>query len=299
MEPRRIIDPKGRQAAFNSESRGQWGGFAGHRRKVSTLLGAGAEPGRARLCILGAGNCNDLDLPALLAAHREVHLVDLDPVALARGAARQGVSEHPSLHRLGGVDVTGMLDAIATWSPRTDIQAGDLSALAEWPARRVAPALPGPYDLVASTCLLSPLIGNAFHAVGPGHPRFMALVRAIRLGHLRLLTQLAAPGGTAILITDVVSSDTFPTLGSLPDSSLAGLLPRLAREGNFFHGLNPEDLPPIFRRDPVLNSRVSGLESIPPWRWNLHSRVYLVWAMKCGVDAFLSPCRGETCDRIV
>jgi hypothetical protein len=295
VERGRILDPKGRQAAFNSESRDQWGGFAGHRQKVSTLLGAGAGagpgavPGQTRLCVLGAGNCNDLDLPALLMAHREVHLVDLDPEALARGATRQGVAEHPSLRRFGGVDVTGMLDAIATWSPLTPIRPADLSALAEWPAGRVAQALPAPYDLVASTCLLSPLIGNAFHAVGAGHPQFMALVQAIRLGHLRLLTQLAASGGMAVLVTDLVSSETFPTLGSLPESFLSGLLPRLARDRNFFHGVNPAVLSSIFRQDPVLNARVAGLESIPPWRWDLHSRLYLVWAMKYRVDA--SPSR--------
>jgi hypothetical protein len=218
-------------------------------------------------------------------AHREVDLVDLDPEALARGVARQGVAEHPSLHRFGGVEVTGMLDAIATWSPRTPIRPAELSALAEWPARRVGLTLPGPFDLVASTCLLRPLIGNAFHAVGEGHPQFSELVQAIRVGHLCLLTQLAASGGAAILITDLVSSDTFPTLESLPESSLPGLLPRLARERNFFHGVNPADLASLFRRDPVLDATVTGLESIPPWRWNLHSRVYLVWAMKYRVDA--------------
>jgi hypothetical protein len=279
-----VNDPKRLQAALNSASQAQWDAFASHRRKVSALLMTGADPGRTRLCVLGAGNGNDLDLPALLRAHREVHLVDLDPGALTRGATRQGVAEHPSLHRHGGVDVTAMLDAIATWSPRTPIPPADLAALADWPARRVGRALPGPFDLVASTCLLRPLIGNASHAVGEGHPQFEALVRAIRRGHLRLLTHLAAPGGTAVLITDLVSSDTLPALGSLPEPSLPGLLPRLAREGNFFHGVDPEVLPSLFRQDPVLNARIAGLELISPWRWTLHTRLYLVWAMKYRID---------------
>ena len=76
-------DPRGRQSGFNAESRDQWNAFSGHRQKVSALLGAGAEPRAGRLCVLGAGNCNDLDLASLLQAHREVHLVDLDAVALA------------------------------------------------------------------------------------------------------------------------------------------------------------------------------------------------------------------------
>ena len=181
-----------------------------------------------------------------------------------------------------------MLDAIASWSPQTPIGPADLEALAEWPSRRVGLALPGPFDLVASTCLLSPLIGNAYHAVGERHPRFLALVRAIRAGHLRLLTHLTAPGGTAVLITDVASTDTFPTLGSVPETSLPGLLRELAVGRKFFHGVDPAALTAIFRQDPVLSARVASLERIPPWRWNLHERVYLVLAMRCRMYEALS-----------
>jgi hypothetical protein len=281
-----VDDPRGRQIKFNAESRGQWDAFAGHRRRVSDLLGAPDGP-RGRLCVLGAGNCNDLDLPALLELHRELYLVDLDREALERGVTRQGVAGHSSLHLLGGFDLTGMHGVIEGWSPRAVISDEDIAALGECPARRIASAVPGPFDLVASTCLLRPLIGEAYHAVGQGHPRFSELVRAIRLGHLRLLTRLVAPGGSAILISDIVSSATLPELGSLPDSALPGLLPRLVRERNFFHGVSPTSLASSIQRDPIMRTRVIGQEPIPPWRWRLHSRVYLVWALRylIGVDA--------------
>lgn len=272
-------DPTGRQVAFNAASRDQWGAFEGHRRRVTSLLTAGAEPGRSRLCVLGAGNGNDLDLPVLLAAHREVHLVDLDADALARGARAQGVADAPNLHRHGGLDLTAMLDAVASWTPRTPIGPGDLAALAGWPSQRVPLALPGGFDVVASTCLLSQLIGNAFHAVGEAHPQFLPLVQAIRAGHLRLMTSLAAPGGTPVLITDVTSSDTLPELPRLDESSLPALLPRLARERNYFHGVNPAVLPTLFRLDPDLSGRATDLETVAPWRWRLHDRVYLVMAL--------------------
>ncbi len=274
-------DPRGRQAAFNASSRDQWDGFSGHRQKVAALLGAGVAPGGTRLCVLGAGNGNDLDLPALLEAHREVHLVDLDSGALASGLERQGVADHPALRSHGGIDVTGMLNAVASWSPRASIAPADLQALVEWPSRRVGLALPGPFDLVASTCLLSPLIGNAYHAVGEGHPQFLALVGAIRTGHMRLLTHLTAPGGTAILITDVASTDTFPTLRAVPEDTLPGLLRELALGRRFFHGVDPAALTEALRHDSVLSARVASLERIPPWRWNLHARVYLVLAIRC------------------
>jgi len=278
-------DPRRRQARFNAGSRGQWSGFEGHRREVSALLGPEGRPGISRLCVLGAGNGNDLDLPALLASHREVHLVDLDPTALDHAAGHQAVAGTPALRCFGGLDLTGLLDAIAGWSPTTPIGPRDLEALVEWPARRVGLALPGPYDVVASTCLLSPLIGNASVALGERHPRFEAVVGAIRLGHLRLLAGLTAPGGTSVLISDVTSTDHHPTLASAPDASLPSLLARLCREGGLIRGVNPAEVIAAIRGDPALSARVAGLEPVRPWRWRLFAREYLVWAVRCRFGA--------------
>src|SRR5262249_7825480 len=157
LERDHMDDSRRRQSTFNAESRGQWDAFASHRQKVSGLLAAPGDPRRNRLCILGAGNCNELDLPRLLNAQSKPHLGGLDAKALVRGVTRQGVAGHPSLHLIGGFDVTGMLGAIATWSPRAWIHDAAIAALTESPPRRVASALPGPFDLVASTCLLRPL----------------------------------------------------------------------------------------------------------------------------------------------
>ena len=274
-------DPKARQTRFNAESLDQWGQFAEHRRMVSGLLGSGGEPGSTRLCVLGAGNANDLDLPALLARHRQVHLVDLDARALAAGTLRQGVVDHPGLIAHGSLDLTGMLDAVARWSPLGPITDHDLQALIDWPGQRVSLALPGRFDLVASTCLLSQIIGNAFVAVGGNHPRFLEAVRAIRLGHLRLLTELALPGGQVVLINDVVSSEKFPALANTPNHALPGLLKELSLDRGLIHGMNPAEILELFRTDPVLAARVESLEVAPPWRWKLHQRVYLVWGLRC------------------
>jgi hypothetical protein len=155
-----------RQSNFNAASRNQWAGFAPPRSRVSALLGAGAAAAGSRLCVLGASNGNDLDLAALLAAHREVDLVDLDADALTCGARRQDVEGHPGLTLHGGPDVTAMLDDMASWIPLHAIEGPTLAALMNWPAERVAPILPGRFDRVTSTCLLSRLIDTARHAPG-------------------------------------------------------------------------------------------------------------------------------------
>jgi hypothetical protein len=226
------------QAEYNRGSLFGWQVFAGHRQRVTELLGRGATPG-SRLCVLGAGNANDLDLAALMQAYREVHLVDLDADAMARGAARQGVADNPGLHRHGGIDLTGALDALAALSPASAVGDDAVAACAEEPVRSLSPALPGPFDVAASTCLLSQLIAGVVQTVGEGHPRFLDLVQALRLGHLRLLTHLVAPGGLGLLITDIVSSDSFPALPSVAEEALPGVLAQLVRGRNFFHGLNP------------------------------------------------------------
>jgi hypothetical protein len=265
-----------RQERFNAQSFDQWVGFSEHRQRVSNLLATGS----GRLCVLGSGNGNDLDLASLLKAYREVHLVDLDAEALARGVERQGLADQPSLVRHGSLDVTGMLDAMARWSPLEPIARADLEALVDWPARRVGLALPGSFDTVASTCLLSQLIGNAHHSIGEAHPQFGQVVRAIRLGHLRLLAHLARPGGRVVLITDVASSDWVPDLGEWPEASLSDLVPRLSRERGLIHGVNPAELLTLFRLDPVLAAKLDRAELAPPWRWRLHSRTYLVCAIE-------------------
>lgn len=268
------------QITNNRGSRDSWEFYRSHREKITAHLAMGLLSERSQLCVLGAGNGNDLDLGALLDYYEEIHLVDLDAEALAQGTARQDCGKQARVHRYGGVDVTGVLETLGGWSPQTVIQAADLSACTEEPIRRVCPILPGPFTVVASTCLLSQLIKAVIQAVGERHPRFLELLQAVRAGHLRLLTQLVAPGGFGVLISDMVSSDTFPGLATLPESALESTLVQLIRQGNFFHGLNPSAVAAALRTDTVLASQIADMESLRPWRWNFGPRVYAVWGMK-------------------
>src|SRR5262249_21905853 len=148
------------------------------------------------------------------------------------------------------------------------------------PLRRAAPALPGPFTVAASTCLLSQLINAVVQAVGATHPRFLPLIQAVRAGHLRLLNRLIAPGGRGVLITDFVSSQTVPNLATLPENALENTLVELIRQGNFFHGLNPYALIAAFRGDSAASSGAIDVQSLRPWRWNLGPRLYAVWGLK-------------------
>src|SRR5437660_103300 len=65
----------------NRETAEGWQPFAEHRARVTGLL----LPGARRLAVLGAGNCNELDLTALGDAYREIHLADPDGARAAGG----------------------------------------------------------------------------------------------------------------------------------------------------------------------------------------------------------------------
>ncbi len=274
------MDPLvGRQIAFNATSREHWEAFGEHRRHLTEVLLQGAKAGQSRLCVLGAGNANDLELPALLAAHGEVHLVDIDADSLALGASRQGVAEHRGLRLHSGVDVTAALGSISGWTPLSHLQSADFRFLSEMPASRVTPKLPGRFDCVASTCLLSQIWETAAHALGRSHRQLAEVDAALVIGHLRLMAQLVISGGNAILVSEVVSSDTLPQLAEMSSDEIESLLPKLRREGNHFRGAHPQQLLAVLRSDAHLGPRLIESSALAPWRWRLHNRSYLVNAM--------------------
>src|SRR5204863_8063997 len=101
--PRDLIEVHRR---YNRNSADLWEPFANHRQRVTALARAA---GGTTLAVLGAGNCNDLDLPALAGAFQQIHLADLDADALGRARARQPpeIAERLVLH--APVDLSGAL----------------------------------------------------------------------------------------------------------------------------------------------------------------------------------------------
>lgn len=262
------------QHDHNVQTADGWERFAEHRRRVTQILCR--EPG-GRLCVLGAGNCNDLDLAALAEAYEEVHLVDLDEDALRKAVARQQ-PPHPDRVHLHGCEVTGILDQLADWTPHSAARESEVDS-----AIKAALAVAAPLSLqsshVASICLLSQLIHSLVLSLGETHPKFVELMSALRLRHLQLLGELTLPGGRATLVSDVVSSDTCPAIKSVTDEQVAPLVRQAIDQRNFFHGTNPAVIVQTLRTDAVLAPLVRDLELIPPWRWDLGPRTYAVYGI--------------------
>jgi hypothetical protein len=140
---------------------------------------------RGRLLVLGAGNCNDLDLPTLLRTFSEVHLLDVDLEAMTLGVQRQGLHAESPIYLHGNVDVSGIMDRCAAWtcSPGSPGQHEIDVTIQDSLGHGWGPDYQG-FDVTASIGLLSQLIEMTILALGEGHPNCLALLSAVRLRHI-------------------------------------------------------------------------------------------------------------------
>jgi hypothetical protein len=253
--------------------------FRGHREAVTRLLAGAAAAGGDRLCVLGAGNAFDLQLEELLTRFAEVHLVDIDAAAVAR--ARERVPEGPRSRLIAHtpLDLSGMFQDIERWG-RMQVTPQELMAAPAVGAKRIAAALPGPFDVVASTCLLTQLQLTLLQLLGDTHRLFIALREFLTLTHLRTLAALTKPGGRALLVTDLCSAELFPHGRPRNDADLTLLMQELVDKGHVIHSSHPELIRATLEDDPVLERSFDGGQLSPPWLWqNGPDRRFLVYAL--------------------
>lgn len=138
---------------------------------------------------------------------------------------------------------------------------------------------PNSYSVAASVCLLSQLVESITLTLGENHPRFVELMTCIRREHLRRLASLTAPGGSVVLIVDVVSSQTLPQLAAVSLTKLPALLSRAISNRNFFSGMNPFVIKRLLETDEILATNLTGVRLSNPWVWDLGPRRYAVCAL--------------------
>lgn len=269
------------QARRNIELRDAWQQFEPHRKRITELLIRAASGPAGSIGILGAGNGNDLDLPALLGTFRELHLVDWDSLALANGARRQGLAGNPAVHLHGDCELSGIAHLVAPWSadrPPTEQELRSAAALA---ATAPLPLAGGSLAVAASVCLLSQIL-EPISALAPAASvvaAWLELLAAVRARHLAILTEMVHLGGKALLITDVVSSDTAPELLTTLPETLPAVLTRLLNARNFFTGLSPAVVIEALRANPLVAGQASAIAPIAPWLWDMGSRRYVVYGL--------------------
>ncbi len=274
------VDVAHLQSKRNADSRDGWECFASHRAHVTRLLLNPTDAADSSLCVLGAGNCNDIDLQQLAAAYSQIDLVDIDGDAIVNGVARQGVAANEAIH-CHSIDVTGVANLLSAWEPSSPASAGEVVACIQTAKQSRLEFDNRQFTTVASVCLLSQLLESVMLSVEQSHPQFLELLTCVRREHLRLALDLVQPGGSFVLVTDIVSSVTLPQLDSMPMSELPRLVREAIEQRNFFTGMNPAVITNILQTDPDISSQLSDLCITNPWLWDLGPRRYAV----CGFTA--------------
>ncbi|MDB4979961.1 MAG: hypothetical protein JWM82_713 [Myxococcales bacterium] len=233
--------------------------------------------------MLGAGNGSDLDLPRLAEMFNEIHLVDLDGDALARGHAalparlRERVVLHPD------VDLTGLIEHLDDWGDAFPAEA-DLG-------RAAVPAIQSilgsiltragrRFDTVVSTCVLSQLAVPFHRAWLLPASAWANLHAALTAIHLSTLSGLTAPGGTGLLIFDVLSSKNAPALRELDPEALEAIEAFAKAHLAAGKTLEPEPSSLLLRlQSPGMERIVETPRLTPPWSWDIGAETQLVYGL--------------------
>jgi hypothetical protein len=253
-----------------------WDLYAAHRARLTDAILQSAAPAGGRLCVLGAGACNDFDLARAAEVFSEIHLVDLDEKALARGVARHEAPVRARLHR-HALDLSGLsARRLARWR-RAAPEAAELEEVSAETLDAICDRLPGPFDVVASSCVLTQMAFALRESLGERHPALETIRFALMRTHLSSLVALTAPGGAVLFASDLVSSSTFPLEGQSPDRDLEDVMREVVESGAGYYAANPELVAGVL-------SHAGKPELLPPWLWTGPlGRTYLVYALRLAV----------------
>jgi hypothetical protein len=246
--------------------------FESHRKRVTEIVCARAAG--PRLCVFGAGNAWDIDLGTLLTSFETVHLVDIDGESLERARARvpSALRERIVLH--GDVDLTGLLDRL---DDLESVDSGQLAELAVAATRQTVERLGSDFDTTLSTCILSQLVLPFQRSWARSAQEWGMLEAALTALHLTTLSAATRPGGSSVVVFDVLSSKYEPELEAFAHESTEALVSFVARSRARLQP-RPEALLEQLRAP-----NLAGLFARPalttPWLWQLDDALQLVYAL--------------------
>ena len=259
-----------------------WALYAAHREEFTRAVLSAAPKQAGRLCVLGAGKCNDLDLSRLAQAYGELHLVDLEPALVASAVSREDSVTRGRLLPHAPVDLAVLSAKRASKWRRRAPNAAELEAAASTTLQGLLARLSGPFDVVVSACVLTQLGFALSQSFPESHPLLGPLRIATARVHLQTLVGLTAPHGTALFVSDLASSNHYP-LDALPkDAKLDEVLGDVVAKRSFYHLARPD----LIRG--LLEEVAPGRQLTPllPWLWTGPlNRTYLVYGFEISGDS--------------
>ncbi|MEO2015989.1 MAG: hypothetical protein ABGZ53_16640 [Fuerstiella sp.] len=261
--------------------------YTSHRDRIMHLIASTAadlSDGEDQKCssivLLGAGNCLDVDLARVADLFQTIHLVDLDKTAV-----QSVVNAHPQqtdqfrVH--APADIAEPLLSLTSrdFQPEEGNREHCIKVLQALSSENGVADVPEA-DVVISLCVLSQIVGSLSGLIGEDHPTFVNALKALRIGHLRRMLSLLRPGGVAIFVSDIVSSDTAEQLKTATAEQMPEIVKTLVAEKNFFSGTNPSV---VLSELNVLSRLATGpdtVHTIDPWTWHMAERTYAVYAFR-------------------
>lgn len=241
----------------NNNTARLWEEFGPHRSRVTALLeelhqrvfkAGDVEPPSAphgTLCLLGAGNSNDVDLRRLLRRYEAIELVDLDGAALTRGTANiLHAKERLVLH--GGIDLLGISDGVASVYGNGATAAAAVAALERGAVASTLRSLLGRRcDVATATALFAMLVQQVQRHLGisdtmPLEERaahgWDDALSALSRSYLAGLAEAVRPGGAIAHVSTLVYKP-----GALPGGTYGEeqMWEEHISRGDFFPSTNP------------------------------------------------------------
>ena len=266
-------------SALNRRFPDSWAGYAEHRQRVTELIGG--LPRGAELCVLGAGNCNDLELEQLSAWFSQIHLADLDGEALERARDRQSASVKAKLHLQAELDFSGLIEHLDDWGEQFPDRA-ELGRSAVMAAQGIVQRLGQNFPAVVSTCVLSQLAAPFQRSWITSRSNWGDLLSAINAVHLATLAGATRSGGRGLLIFDTSSSKDTPALGAQHGKTaeqLEAFIDEALADGSLYLKHQPQQLLAQLS-SPGLRSLVSEPRIGVPWLWRLGQDTQLVFSLE-------------------
>jgi hypothetical protein len=268
------------QRSANESTRSLFESYREHRDQTTRLALEAAKSGVSpTLCVLGAGNCLDLDLPRLAERFSAVHLVDIDRSALDGALARQPPEVRARLVLHSPVDLSGLLDKLERWG-RMETTESELLGHHRRTSASLAAQI-GAHDVVVSASCITQMQLSVLQVLGDRHQLFDAVRHVLAATHLHSLHALTKPGGRALLVTDVLSSARYAPLAGLPpQTNMLKLLTELMAAEQMIYIARPGLFHLLQREDPALREGSTLSPPLAAWLWQNgpHER-FLVYAM--------------------
>jgi hypothetical protein len=169
---------------------------------------------------------------------------------------------------------------LPTWT-KTPPTFAEIEAAAGDACKTIGDRLPGPFDVVASACVLTQMSFHLSDVLGDRHLMLSPIRQSLLVTHLQTLLGLTTPGGQSLLVTDLTSSNAYPLDDLTPERDLGQVMNDVVARNAFYVAANPNLIRRLLRREESLRGLADEPQAIDPWLWTgAFNRTYLVYGLR-------------------